>query len=296
MTEDREDSKTERKAARITFGTVTAALDTALKALPDPDQLMVALCDLAYAALWHLQHEMERGAPGVNWKTPALGLKYVVPWPEEDKAGPDQEEAHRVITAAEAQAVADSFFKRLSEALDRAIMNGLTGGGKAVLIVGGDAGPLFRLRDGSVKEVHAVPEGERTQYMTGFALPGLSFVGKDESDIPFAGELRSQICPLYLDFETHRAFYPVLVALHFTEGDPSTWTDQNKAMLWKALWGRLEDLAAPFVKKAGLPPIKLAEVAPPLPIRFPPGSRPVPALPPGRLRCRRRIRAYASLG
>ena len=197
MTEEQKDSKAEMKAARITFRPVAVTIDTAMmKELIDPDQLMVALYDLAYAALWHLQHEMERGAPGVNWKTPALGLKYVVPWPEEQKTGPDQEEAHRVITAAEAQAVADRFFWGLPETLEPGVMAGLTGG-VAILTVEGDAGPkpLFRSRDGAVKEADAVPKGEQTPYLNGFVLPGLTFAGKDESDRPFTGGLHFQILP-----------------------------------------------------------------------------------------------------
>jgi hypothetical protein len=232
----------------------------ALKGLTDPDHLWLALCDLVYAGIWNLQHEIEDGAPGINWKNPAIALEYAVPW-EDDKAGPDQE--GRVLTAEEAQALADRFFKALPDAFDRGIMAGLTDG-VAVMTVEGEAGPkpLFHFPDGTVKEADAIPEDKRAQYLTGFVLPGVGFAGKDERDCPFAGELHFQILPLNVDSERHRACYMVLVALRFTEGDPSAWSPADKADLWKKLYQGLEKLAAPHLKKVGLPPVKLeAELA-----------------------------------
>lgn len=265
MPEEMKDSKPEQgTAGKITFGTVSDVLMEALKGLTDPDHMMLALCDLVYAGIWNLQHEIEDGAPGVNWKNPAIALEYAVPWAEDDKAGPDQE--GRVLTAEEAQALADRFFKALPDAFDRGIMAGLTDG-VAVMTVEGEAGPkpLIVSPPDKAAEYNALPEDERDEYaagfLGGFTLP-CSFKGKDERACPFAGELHFQILPLNVDSERHRAFYMVLVALHFTEGDPSAWSPADKADLWKALYKGLEDLAAPHLKKVGLPPVTLTPAAP----------------------------------
>ena len=82
--------------------------------------------------------------------------------------------------------------------------------------------------------------------------------------------------PLNVDSERHRAFYMVLVALHFTEGDPSGWSPADKADLWKALYKGLEELAAPVLVRVAA----AAEVEPsPSPSPSPSPDRVLPVRP-----------------
>ena len=222
----------EGDAGKITFGAVS-------------DVLMAALI---YEGVWNLQHEIEDKAPGVNWKNPAIALEYAVPWPEEDEGlTPDQVEKARAIpiTAEEAQAITDRVFKNLPDAFDQGLMEGLTGG-VAVMTVEGEEGPKPQVLfpQDKTAEYEAVPVDKRDEYaarfLDGFTLtPAPSFTGKDEKGNPYAGKLGFQILPLNLDFERHRAFYLVLIALDFREGDPSAWSPKDKTDFW-------EELAAPY--------------------------------------------------
>ena len=101
------------------------------------------------------------------------------------------------------------------------------------------------------KEVAGLPEAEREAYLTvlgaGFELPPWKLSGK-ANNTPFAVALVFAIRPLTVQPKAHHAFFPVMVGLDFTEGNPSTWSEEDREAIWPFLLERIDILVEPHLK------------------------------------------------
>ena len=107
-------------------------------------------------------------------------------------------------------------------------------------------------------EIEGLPESERearlTKLTAGFS-PGRPVLGRavggtGEADTPagrqaYAFELVFTIQPLTITAKGDRAFFPIIVGLKFTEGDPSAWSsDEDRDALFEKILKGIADLEA----------------------------------------------------
>ena len=222
-----------------------------------PKMVPVGVLDLLRGAVETLRTYIRTGKGGITWKNPFAQLDYEVPAPDfvvEGEAEADADEGLEIPELTR-EAALDLSKKIVRELMTPAFLHQYV-----MALVTKEAAVLYH-EDGSVlllvqeEQVAAIPEADREAYLEklgeGFRFPPLGIKGtldRPEGKTPFAGALVFGICPLTIVAHTGRAFYPVMVGLHFTEGDPSAWSEEDRQAILDALVGQIDALAAPYLK------------------------------------------------
>lgn len=221
-----------------------------LKDVPHIGGLM--LLSLAQSALANLQHYIEKDKAGIDWKNPFVELQYEVRLIESEDA-PD-------VVADEAE-IQEAVLESLPQGLEVGTMYALTRGVEVHLVE-----PFFEagrrcnchiMPPPEVDaEIKALPEDQRDDKLAelaeGFKL-GLGNVS-GAFDTPagpqqFAADIFFVIRPLTVDTIQGRAYYPIMVGLAFSEGDPAAWSDEDKAEFWRSVHKSFKVLSDEWLKE-----------------------------------------------
>ncbi len=223
-----------------------------------PKMVPVGVLDLLRGAVETLRTYIRTGKGGITWKNPFAQLDYEVPAPDfvvEGEAEADADEGLEIpeLTREAALDLSKKIVQELTSpaSLHRYVMSLVT---KEAAVLANEDGTTTIL----VQEDHVpdIPEADRDAYMEklseGFRFPPLGIKGtldRPEGKTPFAGALVFGICPLTIVAHTGRAFYPVMVGLHFTEGNPDTWTEEERETLWKKILAVLDTMSERYLKE-----------------------------------------------
>ena len=239
MTEERKDGK--------------AALD---RIAQDRDHIrkrrMKGLFLLMRIAINHLRLRIKADdTPGISWRNPWAQLEFDAALPPGDFS--------KLLTPAEAAALAgraDLVFTG-STALQTWTQNVLIRKIEPVMEDGRLRNCRVILPPALREEVESLPESEREARLTklteGHTFPGDSNLpglgGTGEAATPagrqaYAFELVFTIQPLTITVKGDRAFFPVIAGLKFTEGDPGTWSEEDRDALFEKILKGIDDLDA----------------------------------------------------
>jgi len=245
MTERRKDGKKKRPRKVSVEKTVRLCLDTLKREMPNLVQ--VVILDLMSNGLLNLKHYIETDKGGISWSNPYVQLEY-----DAERMHPDRRaEAEELPDVkADPEAVVDAFFDRFPQSMELAVMQNLTRGVEVHRV------PPFTDTDGRVcnarfifppkvdAEVRSLPEGDRAarinELVEGCTIPGIKSKGAYSTG-PFTVELVYIIRPLVVDTIADRTYYPVVVGLNFTAGDPASWSDADQKDFWDASFKALND-------------------------------------------------------
>jgi len=264
MTEGRKDGITESgiaqpKAADKTLSVAEVANIAAdafqESGLADSDLHALVILDLFRGAVLSLGHYLKKGkVAGINWKNPFAQLDYSVgPIPSEE-ADLDAVGKKR-LTKDAALDLLKRIVKELvtPDFLVPTLMYGITREVAVAVTEDGDARII--LPPDLDKEIAGLPEAEqedrRAALVAGFDLPPLSFTGNYTTPAgkeSFAGAVVFGIKPLVIIEAEDHAFFPVMVGLNFTEGNPSAWSEEDRQAILDSLVGQIDALAAPYLK------------------------------------------------
>lgn len=257
MTEERNNGMTETSSTFTVADVVLKTLDAVMKLRPHWQ--MLTLLDLLHGATERLRYFIKK-EKGVAWDDPFLQLDYEVKYIEEAPTDHAAELA-KCISKDAARSLSKKIIKRIPDFLRLPVMEILTRD-----VIAHIEEPftenehLFNVRYILPPEVEAevagLPEEEReaklAELIAGFDFSGISATGT--ADTPtgkqvFAVALAFAIRPLIVDAKKDRAYYPILVGLNFTEGDPSVWSDEDREALFAGLLEGINGLAAPYLKE-----------------------------------------------
>lgn len=244
----------------------------------DPRNMSPALLmGLLYEGLERLRDCIAGADPDITWAAPYAQLEYDVdhksfallakgetpPLSDEDKKLWDEylipkERAVALAKSVTASTMEAMLFEKLHELTKKAIV--IKRGQDIIL----HASPEIQA------EYEKTPEAERRKYQEkieeGWTFAGLGegdkelpFSGKDDAGLPWKINLAYQVLPLVIDADENRAFFPVRVGLSFIAGNPSTWTEKDKADFWTYILGTVDA----FVKELREKGEKPVEILPP---------------------------------
>lgn len=195
-----------------------------------------ALC-LARRSLERLRDCLKTGEGGITWRNPFAQFEYKIELADTDSSFKQE------------------YPPKLALLLQRLTWN--------VLIRKGEPGrPEQYLFIPEVEAaINALPESEReakrNQLATGYELPERKTTGTTPAgNHPFACTLIFAVRPLTWDMSESHGFYAIQIGLDFTEGDPSTWAEEDRAAFIAHLLAEIRKRAALYPKEhAGAKPM-----------------------------------------
>jgi len=250
MTERRKDGKKKRPrkvSVEVACQEFIDGLETALKEDPTSEGsrlVWVVILNLIQTGLKHLKHYIETDHADINWSNPYVQLEY------------DAERKHPGrLTEVEKQLniTAENFFELFPAGMELGVMHVLTRGveihrDQQFVEANGRLYNVHVVMPPQVEaEVNALPENEQaakvTELFEGRRVgPKLFVFAKDTFKTePFAADLVFVIKPLVVDTIADRTYYPVVVGLNFTAGDPASWSDADQKDFWDASFKALND-------------------------------------------------------
>lgn len=212
-----------------------------------PNVLEATALDILKSAFEDLRRYVTLGEGGINWKSPSVQLELDVDLITKEDLEEAKASSHAVkeMTREDVYRVAMTIL----ESLPAYSLKAITGPFLTVLEEDGERGIL--IPDALAEEVKGLPEAERDAKLIelgrGFELPDWPFsgtVGAPAGKQDFKVALVFAFRPLHYERKTGRVFFPILVGLNFTEGDPSAWPPQAREELWTELSKAVDELAA----------------------------------------------------
>jgi len=212
-----------------------------------PNAAPLAILDLLKNAVSALKGELDAGT--LDWRSAVAQLDYVLP------------ETVRRQVLPTLETPSDELRERLLEATAFRVMADLTAG--ITLFVTPRQGEEGAVDLNTVlwpevrAELAGLPDDKRKEREEELKLgwhldPTLSFTGASDAG-SFACDLNFQILPFVNDVSTGQEaqlFWPHVIALTFHEGDPTTWSETDRADFWSCVFKSLDDITAPFLQEA----------------------------------------------
>jgi len=260
---------TDNQRPELTLKDAVTIAEKAANAVTDeqPNIHILKTVSMIQKAVSHLQKGLETGDPaGLSWEVPFLQLDYDIEpeelsaggWIFEPETGETPEDRLEHIPEKDQKAFfsgmndseLNSFiFAGLIRSSTIGIMRGRTN--DAIFVVDNISEPdkgHWRLPSELTTELDSLSEEKETEKMQKIAagyefkqsFPGIRETDK-EGEQPFEIALVFAIRPLTLIWN-ERAFFPVQIGLECITGDLTTWTEEERAELWKSIHGFLNRL------------------------------------------------------
>jgi len=208
----------------------------------------LSFLDIMHKAFSSLQAYLENDVTSNAWRQPVLELQYDAP-PDEVTLSSDIQ-----LTKQGALQLAKEVFDKYPYIVEKALLHALTHR-VAIRSKGNwrEDGELV-ISDDMRAELDALAEEEKNARLEKLALGYRDINGVlkltdtaktiDGQDQAFDMSVIFIILPQLIFPD--RAYFPILAGFDFAKGDPSTWTDDSRHKLWKALFDALDKLAARF--------------------------------------------------
>ena len=276
---DSKDTQKEIFASKVIDG-----LDAALAKLPS-NLPAILFMGLLRQSLVNLRHYIGSGDPGVSWASPLAQLEYEIGHQQfselvenetielsaEDRKLLDK----HLLSREEAEALAGRMTQQALNACLLALLRELT---KNVFIIKKGKAATLHASQEIQAEYDRLPSNKRERYKkkitSGWGVgqldeggEPLGFYGMTDSAEKWRVNLIFTVHPLVIDTDEDRAFYPILVGLDFTEGNPARWADKEKADFWDGILKAVDDYTDVLRKDGGL--LLTSEVQAPARVRPP---------------------------
>jgi len=254
-----EERKSVNKEKKLKIADVLHIAEGQLKEAGFGEAFVLALLNLFKGAVVSLRDHIAQGGTGAGnaWENAFLEMDFLVDAQlTEEEEGIDESKE-----LSEKEAV--EFLKKIlhhavtdldPDNLQDIVVHTLT---REVLIVIPKEGEVaqIRLPEDLTEEVENLPEDKRAERLEelskGFEFQPLTLTGTVDTPAgraSFSAGLSFAIRPLIFTIEDRNAFFPVIVGLDFTEGDPSAWSKEDQSAFWDYLIGQIDALAEPHLK------------------------------------------------